>query len=162
MIKYKLQPFCLLLLVGAINATPISGVFPVSTTIHGNQNSDSLSITADKYSHLAIYNFSEQTFNDLTIEFSVSSPEATSINSYETTLVEARHKCAERVTNVEHYLDGDLMEKSIAGKRIEFPPAKDGVRSSEHQLLLSFPIISQTLEQQSCSGLVSISVELVI
>lgn len=129
--------------------------FPVMTGIYKNQLGSGLMVRASQYHFSSVYR--NDRFSDLSIHFEVVRKQE-SISLYQLTISELYHHCEQSPLSVLTMMDG---VEVVRGQRIENLsfPYFDGTNDfNHHQAQLQFPTIVAKEIEQSCYGVISVSV----
>ena len=151
--------FLLVSFAASVGALPVvEHKFGISVDIIKNSNSATLSIEADQNIFTAVYSGKLQTFSNLDMGFTISSPE-TSHGTYQITLMGSDHQCDGNPLAVTISLDGiQLVDNKRSG--MDFGDPRNGIRASRHKFTLKYPVLAQGNVVQQCSGTLSILAEL--
>ncbi len=160
--------FCIatIFIVNALFSKAVQAVdvaIPVYAQIVKNQAGSGLAIRADKYSFQGAY--LNNTFNDISISFDVVQLSGL-ITQYQMTILELVHHCnaqggaiADReevfpITSIDNLTIAK--DDILTGNTFDQSDAEGVYR--QHKMLLNFPVITQKPYEQSCNGIIAISV----
>ncbi|MCJ8303307.1 hypothetical protein [Shewanella sp.] len=152
----------LTLFTGFTNAaSSVSKDVNVNVFIVKNSNSSELSIEADKSMFTAMYDTKNQSFSDLDMGFTISSP-ATNNKDYEIELMGSDHQCDGDPLAVITRFDDDPFVVDNVTPAMSFQTTKNGLRTSQHKFTLIYPTLAQTDSEQVCNGTLSVYARLKI
>jgi hypothetical protein len=148
----------------AVQAVDVA--IPVYAQIVKNQTGSGLAIRADMYSFQGTY--LNNSFNDISINFDVVqlTSAAPLITQYQMTILELVHYCSAQggvIADREEIfpitrIDSLAIAKDdiLTGNTFDQSDAEGAYR--QHKMLLNFPVITQESYEQSCNGIIAISV----
>ncbi|AQS39084.1 hypothetical protein Sps_03969 [Shewanella psychrophila] len=136
---------------------PITKEVNVSVIIEKESHSSELSIEGDSTSYFASYDANSQSFSNLDIGFTISSPMST--DDYVIELMESEHLCNGSPLTVETLLDDASFGVEDVSPSMSF---ESGLSTRHHKFTLVFPELTQIASQQECSGSLNVFARLAI
>ncbi|MEI6897690.1 MAG: hypothetical protein V5786_09450 [Psychromonas sp.] len=151
---------CLLALFTVSADAVVTKNVSVKVNIFKNSNSAELFIEADHDMYTAIYSAEKESFLDLNMGFTLSSP-VSSTGGYKIELMGSEHQCDSKPIDVDILFDDIKLDNDLTGE-LSFQDSDDDIRSSWHQFTLIYPDLLQTDNSQQCSGSLNILASLVL
>jgi len=145
----------LTLMAAAFPVKALDVAIPVYVNIVKNQPGTGLAIRADKYSYQAVYR--NNAFNDISMNFDVVQLN-NAIFKYKMTILALDNMCDSETLTVKTTLDNFVIVKNDQLIDFTFNQSDDIGDFRNHQVLFTFPEITKKSYEQSCNGILAISI----